>query len=97
MEYDGLILGVCTVLSIAFSRWACIVGEYYFTKRIWVLFLLLGLLLLGLALLIPCTLWSSFVSVLGFCFLWGIGETIQQEKRVAKGWFPANPKRKQRV
>ncbi len=94
MQYDGLILGACTVLSIWFSRWACIAGEYHFGKRIWVLFLVLGVVMLVGALLVSSTLMSSIISVLAFCFLWGIGETIEQEKRVAKGWFPENPKRK---
>ena len=26
--------------------------------------------------------------------LWGIGELFEQRKRVEKGWFPRNPKRK---
>ncbi len=82
------------MLSIWFSRWACIAGEYHFGKRIWVLFLVLGLGMLAAALLVHSTLMSSIISVLAFCFLWGIGETIEQEKRVAKGWFPENPTRK---
>ena len=44
-----------------------------------------------------CTkyLWSALLGVLGASFLWGIGELISQEKRVLKGWFPMNPKRKE--
>ena len=26
--------------------------------------------------------------------LWSIGEIFEQKKRVEKGWFPMNPKRK---
>jgi hypothetical protein len=33
------------------------------------------------------------VGVFGFSSLWSIHEIIEQEERVKKGWFPANPKR----
>lgn len=32
--------------------------------------------------------------VTAFSCFWSILELIQQERRVQKGWFPANPKRK---
>ena len=32
--------------------------------------------------------------VTGASLLWGIGELFEQVKRVEKGWFPMNPKRK---
>ena len=34
------------------------------------------------------------VSILGFTCLWSIKELFEQEKRVQKGWFAKNPKRK---
>jgi len=37
---------------------------------------------------------SSFLGVFGASALWGIGELFAQRKRVEKGWFPKNPKRK---
>ena len=37
---------------------------------------------------------SSFLGVFGASSLWGIGELFAQRKRVLKGWFPMNPKRK---
>ena len=39
---------------------------------------------------------GSIVAVLGVTFLWSIKELFEQEERVKKGWFPANPKRKQK-
>lgn len=30
-----------------------------------------------------------------FSFFWSILEVFEQEKRVLKGWFPENPKRKE--
>lgn len=94
LTFDGLLLGVSSVCAIAVSRWLCIKGEYYFTKRIWIAFLFLGIFLIGFSLLLASRLLSAILSVWGFCFLWGIGEVIKQEERVARGWFPANPHRK---
>ena len=37
---------------------------------------------------------ASFLGVFGASALWGIGELFHQRKRVLKGWFPMNPKRK---
>ena len=39
-------------------------------------------------------LWSTLLAVWGASSLWGIGELFEQRKRVEKGWFPRNPKRK---
>ncbi|OYP40493.1 hypothetical protein CG709_05125 [Lachnotalea glycerini] len=30
----------------------------------------------------------------GFSCFWSVQELVEQEKRVEKGWFPKNPKRK---
>ena len=38
--------------------------------------------------------WSTLLAVWGASSLWGIGELFEQRKRVEKGWFPRNPKRK---
>ena len=34
------------------------------------------------------------VGVVAFSCFWSILELYEQEKRVARGWFPRNPKRK---
>ncbi|WP_423893355.1 DUF4491 family protein, partial [Filifactor alocis] len=33
-------------------------------------------------------------SFLGFCLFWSIKELFEQEKRVQKGWYPKNPKKR---
>ena len=93
MSFEGIVLGGATVGIIALSRWACIKGEYYFGKRLWVAFLIVGLGCIASALWVDHRLLSAVLSITGFCLLWGIGEITQQEKRVARGWFPANPRR----
>ena len=40
------------------------------------------------------TIISAIVGVFGASALWGIGELFSQKKRVQKGWFPMNPKRR---
>lgn len=94
LNLSGLIVGAACFLIIVVSRWSCIVGEYYFTKKLWIAFLLFGLLCIGSAFFMINIMLSSIVAMLGFTYLWGIGEIIEQEERVKKGWFPHNPKRK---
>ena len=69
-------------------------AEYYFGRRSWWAFLIIGLLALTSSLLVADTLWSIFLGVVAFSALWGIGEVFHQHERVRKGWFPMNPKRK---
>ena len=37
---------------------------------------------------------TALLAVWGASSLWSIGELFEQRERVAKGWFPKNPKRK---
>ena len=39
---------------------------------------------------------STLLGVVAFSSLWSILELFKQRERVAKGWFPANPKRQKR-
>jgi hypothetical protein len=94
VNLSGLIVGAATFLIIIFGRWACIAGEYYFTKRLWIVFLIVGIASLAGTLFIESVLSASILSIFGLTMLWGIQEIIEQEERVAKGWFPENPKRK---
>lgn len=69
-------------------------GEYYFSKKIWPVFLAVGLTLLAGALFCKGKILSPLLSIAGFCSLWSIKELFEQEKRVQKGWFAKNPNRK---
>lgn len=93
MHFEGLLVGFFTFVLIGLFHVVVIKGEYYFSKRIWPLFLIVGLVLLGWSVFVVDILWSSLIAVAGISFLWSIGEIIQQEERVRKGWFPKNPKR----
>ncbi len=94
MNIEGLLLGLSTFLIIGVFHPIVIKTEYYFGTRPWWLFLLLGLGFVAIALFISSTFWSSLCGIIGFSCLWSILELFEQKKRVERGWFPRNPKRK---
>ena len=57
------------------------------------MFLVLGLVSLVVSMYTENAELSSVMGILGAILLWCIRELKEQEKRVAKGWFPRNPKR----
>lgn len=94
MSFQGLIIGAMAFIIIGVFHPIVIKGEYYFGKKIWPLFLVAGVALIGTSLFIPNNMLSAIVSVTGFSCLWSIHEIFEQEKRVKKGWFPGNPNRR---
>lgn len=94
MNYSGLILGVATFLLIGVFHVIVVKGEYYFSKKIWPLFLAIGIASLFISLFISSPVISSLIAVFGISCLWSIRELFEQEDRVKKGWFPKNPKRR---
>ena len=94
MNYSGLILGVATFLLIGVFHVIVVKGEYYFSKKIWPLFLATGIASLFISLFIRSSVISSLIAVFGISCLWSIRELFEQEDRVKKGWFPKNPKRR---
>lgn len=94
MYFTGIIIAVMTFLTIGIWHPIVIKAEYYWGTRPWVVFLLIGVCCCVGALFIENIYLSSFLGVFGASSLWGIGELFSQKKRVEKGWFPMNPKRK---
>ncbi|MBQ2808856.1 MAG: DUF4491 family protein [Bacteroidaceae bacterium] len=96
MEFDfsGIIIGVATFLIIGLFHPLVIKAEYYIGVKSWWLFMLLGIVFAGASLLVGNLILSIILGVVAFSSFWSIGEVFQQKKRVEKGWFPANPKRK---
>jgi hypothetical protein len=94
MYFTGIIIAVSTFLIIGLFHPIVIKSEYYFGVRVWWAFLLVGLACVVAALFIENEIVSALVGVFGASALWGIGELFSQKKRVEKGWFPMNPKRK---
>lgn len=98
MEFNffGILIGVATFLVIGLFHPLVIKAEYYIGVKSWWLFLLLGLTTAVASLLVHNLVISILLGVVAFSSFWSIGEVFQQRKRVEKGWFPANPKRKKR-
>lgn len=90
----GLTIGLLTFLAIGVCHPLVIKGEYYFGTRCWWAFLITGCASLAGAVLVTDVLGSSLLGVWAFSMFWSIKELFEQRQRVAKGWFPANPKRK---
>lgn len=94
MNWSGILLAVVTFLVIGVFHPIVIKCEYYFSDRCWPVFLVVGVLCLVISLFIESLLIASIIGVVGCSCLWSIGELKEQTERVRKGWFPANPNRK---
>ena len=103
LNLEGVVVGAASLLVIGAFHPLVIWCEYRFTQRIWPVFLIAGLLcLLAALLMMGLGLWrgeggtvlSILLGLLGAGCLWSIRELKEQAKRVERGWFPKNPKRK---
>ena len=93
-NFSGIIIGVATFLIIGLFHPLVIKAEYHIGVKSWCFFLLLGILSAIASLLVANLIISILLGVVAFSSFWSIGEVFQQRKRVEKGWFPANPKKK---
>lgn len=94
MNFFGLILGASAFLLIGIFHPIVIKAEYYFGKGCWWAFAIVGAGFCVASLLVESVVLASILGVAGFSCFWSILELYQQEKRVEKGWFPSNPKKK---
>ena len=96
MYFTGILLGLSTFLLIGLFHPIVIKCHYYFGTRCWWWFLILGTVALIGSLFVRPIFPQTILGVLAFTSYWTIFEIFEQEQRVAKGWFPANPKKKKR-
>ena len=94
MNFTGVISGVAMIILTGIFHPVVVKCEYYFSARVWPVFLVLGLISCVVSLLATNEAVSSVAGILGAILLWCIRELKEQEKRVKKGWFPENPSRK---
>ena len=95
MHFQGAIIGLASFLIIGLFHPIVIKTEYHIGKKAWPVFLLVGVGLTVLSFFIKSTLLSAIVAVFAFSSSFrSIKELFEQEQRVKKGWFPANPKKK---
>lgn len=97
LNYQGIIIGASAFLIIGIFHPIVIKGEYHFGKRIWPIFLVSGILFIGVSLFVNQEIISPIIAVTGFTCLWSIHEIIEQEERVKRGWFPSNPNKVNKV
>lgn len=90
----GLAIGLATFAIIGIFHPIVIKAEYYFGVKCWWWFLIAGILGIVLSLLTESVSLSALAGVFAFSSFWSIGEIFEQKKRVERGWFPKNPKRK---
>ena len=93
----GLLIGLATFLIIGLFHPLVIKAEYYLGVKSWWLFLFAGIIFCIASMLVSSMVVSILLGVVAFSSFWSIGEVFQQRKRVEKGWFPVNPKRKTRA
>jgi len=96
MHFSGILIGAISFLSIGVFHPIVIKAEYYFSKSCWPVFLAAGIVLIILSAMTSNVVLSSALAVIGMSGWWSILELFEQEKRVQKGWFPANPNRKKK-
>ncbi len=94
MNFTGIIIGVSSFLCIGIFHPIVIKAEYYLGTRCWWTFLLAGIGCIVASLLVEAVIPSTVLGVVAFSAFWSILELFKQRERVAKGWFPKNPKRK---
>ena len=90
----GITIGISTFLIIGLFHPVVIKSEYYWGVRFWWLFLVAGVIGMVATLCVDNVIFTSLLGVFSFSCFWSILELFEQEKRVRKGWFPKNPKRK---
>ena len=93
LNFWGLAVGLATFFIIGMFHPIVIKAEYYFGKKCWWFFLVAGIVFALISLLVNNFMGSTILGVISFSCFWSILELFEQEKRVAEGWFPANPKR----
>jgi hypothetical protein len=93
----GLTIGIATFFIIGLFHPVVIKAEYYWGKRCWWLFLVAGIVFVALSIAVKEIFLSTIMGVVAFSCFWSIFEIFEQSKRVVKGWFPANPRRKKKA
>lgn len=96
INYMGVLIGLASFLIIGLFHPLVIKAEYYIGKSSWWIFLFMGIIFLALSLIAENIYYSILLGMLAFSSFWSILEIFEQVKRVEKGWFPANPKKKKK-
>ncbi len=91
---NGLLIGLCTFVIIGLFHPLVIKGEFYLGLKARWLFLIAGIAFTIFSVTVKCSTASILLGVAAFSCFWSVLEVHEQRKRVERGWFPENPKRK---
>ena len=94
LNFWGLVVVLATFFIIGMIHPIVIKAEYHFGKGCWWFFLAAGIVFAVISLLVGNIIGSTIIGVVSFSCFWSILELFEQEKRVEKGWFPKNPKKR---
>lgn len=94
LNLTGLGLGLYTLLVIGLGFLWVIKLEYSVGAQVWRIVLGVGVLICLVSLLMPTFTAAALVGIFGGSVVWGATEMPDQEVRVNRGMFPANPRRK---
>ena len=94
MNFTGILTGAAVFLMIGFFHPIVIKAEYWFGTGCWPVFAIVGAAALIGSLLVESVIVSVLSGSFAFSAFWSILELFEQKKRVERGWFPKNPKKK---
>jgi len=94
MNISGIVLGIISLLCIGIFHPIVIKAEYYLGTKCWWMFALVSIGCIVGSLFVSNSYLSIVLGIIACSCLWSIHELFQQEKRVQRGWFPKNSKRK---
>ena len=93
LNFYGIVIGAAVFLIIGVCHPLVIKLENHWGKNSWWVLAVAGACFCVLSLFVDSFTISTILGAAAFSCFWGIHETITQEKRVLRGWFPENPKR----
>ena len=94
MNFTGILTGAVVFPMIGFFHPIVIKAEYWFGTGCWPVFAIVGAAALIGSLLVESVIVSVLSGSFAFSAFWSILELLKQKKRVERGWFPKNPKKK---
>ena len=94
LNFYGIIIAFASFFVIGIFHTIVIKGEYYFSEKIWPVFLATGILFCAVS-IFTSGIVSVLCALIGGACLWSIRELKEQRKRVQKDRFPQNKKRSQ--
>lgn len=96
INLNGLFFGFFMLLVIGIGFLWVIKLEYYVGASVWKGVLAVGILICVASVFVPDFTASALLGIFGGSVVWGSTELPGQERRVQRGLFPENPKRKKR-